>query len=69
MKNWYKVSTVGWFVTLIYSGLTVYTIRQLFILEETSFEIELIEGAFVIQVVVFLILLYAKYKQQKLFKK
>ena len=69
MKGWYSVSLIGWFVTLVHLLLSFTIVLGVWKLDPASPEVEFFYGAFYIEVLVFLILLYARFTKKKLFAK
>ena len=68
MKQWYRVSLIGWCVTLLHLALALVIISGLWVLDPESPAIQLFYGAFYIECILLLILLYAKYARHKLFQ-
>lgn len=69
MKSWYKISLLGWLVTLVHLSLALMVVRGFWLLDANTPEIELFYGAFYIELFLFIVLVYAKFKRLKIFKK
>lgn len=67
MGRWYKVSLVGWLVTLVHLALSVLIIRGFLIVDAESPEMQIFYGAFYCELLLFAILVYARFKKHKLF--
>lgn len=67
-RRWYPVSTLGWFVVIVYGGLITYTSYEI-ITNPTQLTIDLFYAAIVITGINTLILAWARYQRATPFQK